>query len=191
MARSFSFRRIMNPDRWPGWVPHPDAWLSAICLTLLTGGLAAGAAFAWQIALFLARISPRLGLVFGVAAVLSPVIFVAIGHHLLHLILERFFPETKIPGLVRHAGILPGLISWWKGLYSWLVIILSTLIATAILGAIPLSLSFMDDILHWWDRARPLFRVSTLVWVLIAAYLYHFEGIVQRRWISMTPPSDE
>jgi hypothetical protein len=176
-------------NNWPIWFPKPSSWLSAGFLTLLTGGLAASAAFAWQIALFLTRISPRLGLLFGVVTVLSPIILVAIMHHLLHLILDRFFPETQLPGMIGNTGVLPGLMSWWQGLYSWLVIIFSTMVATALIGSFPLSLGFLDNLMDVWDRARPLFRLSTLVWVLIAAYLYHFEYLVQQRLMSI--PCDE
>lgn len=173
-------------DNWPAWIPYPTSWFSAAFLTLLTGGLAASVSFVWQLALFLARISPRLGLLFGAVAILSPVILIAIMHHLLQLILDRFFPETQIPGMIGSQSVLPGLMSWWEGLYSWLVIIISTLVATAILGAFPLSLSFLNDMMHWWDQARPLFRISTLVWVVIAAYLYHFENLVRQRLMSMS-----
>jgi hypothetical protein len=182
---------MMTTRTWPIWVPYPTSWVNAGVLTLFTGGLAASAPFLWQIALVIARVSPRLGLVFGVVAILSPAIFVAIAHHLLHLILNRFFPETPLPGMMGHQGVLPGLMSWWEGLYSWLVIVISTLVATAILGSFPLSLNFLDDIFHWWDRARPLFRISTLLWAIIAAYLYQFEIMVQRRLMSMDPKEDE
>ncbi len=180
---------VMN--NWSIWFPTSNSWLSAAFLTLLTSGLAASAAFAWQIALFLARISPQFGLIFGMIAVLSPIILVAIMHHLLHLILDRFFPETQLPGMTGNTGVLPGLMSWWEGLYSWLVIVLATVLSTAIIGSFPLSLSFLDNLVNLWDRARPFFRLSTLVWVLIAAYLYHFEHLVQQRLMSMAHDEGE
>ncbi|MGF1498139.1 MAG: hypothetical protein ACFB8W_15140 [Elainellaceae cyanobacterium] len=172
-------------QNWPAWIPYPTAWLSAVFLTLLTGGLGASAAFIWQIALWLSRISPRLGLLFGAIAILSPVILVAIAHHLVHLLMDRFFPDTQLPGMVAPPGAFPGLMSWWEGLYSWLVILVTTLVSFAILGVFPLSDRFLADILNWWEVARPFFRWSTLLWVVVAAYLYQFESLVQQRLIAV------
>lgn len=173
---------------WPTWIPSPGAWMNAILLTLLMGAVAYGVNLTGQLGQFLERnLSSRLGLTFGVLAILSPILVIAVAHHLLHLFLDRFFPDTQFPEMGRTEGIFPGLISWWEGLYGWLVIVLSIMLSIAIIGAFFPSDSSGYAILGYiqmlfsWNRPEHLLSAPTIGRTIIAAYFYQFEYLVRCR----------
>lgn len=167
----------------PYWFPNLNAWLSAVFLLLLTGGLGVCVKAAWQMGNSLAHISPRLTILFGLLGLICPIILIAFAHHLLHLFLDRFFPDSRSPEMTNVQGWFPGLISWWEGLYGWLVLILSTIISAGILGVIYYSSSSLASLyffLSSWDKAKHLFTVPSIAWVIIAACLYQFEFVVRQ-----------
>lgn len=167
---------------WPLWIPFPNSWMSAILLTMLTGSLAYTAKITWQVAYWLARFSPRLGILVGVLALLSPILLIAITHHLIHWLTDHFFPNTQAPAM-KNKGLIPGLMSWWEGLYGWLVLILSTLISIGILGPFFPSFQLIYQF-SWWDKTPNFLAGSTILWLVIAACLYQFQYIVQRHLLS-------
>ncbi|MGB7416096.1 MAG: hypothetical protein WA902_17970 [Thermosynechococcaceae cyanobacterium] len=170
------------------WIPYPGAWLSAILLLLLTGVITYGASVMQSLGYFLARTSPNLLLLFGLAVVLLPIVFVAIAHHILHLFLDRFFPDSQVPEKEKVAGFFPNLMSWWEGLYGWLVIVLSTLITAALIGGFADASLFygrLQNLLLAWDKTRHFFSIPALIWVVVSAYLYQFEYLVHRHLMSL------
>jgi uncharacterized BrkB/YihY/UPF0761 family membrane protein len=167
------------------WFPNLSSWFKATLLTLLMAGLEVGIVTIWQVISFLINWSHRLGTSAVVLVLLSPVAMIAITHHWLHLLLDRFFPETRSPDLGTPQGVLPDLMSWWEGLYGWLVSILSMVISFAVLSAVLPSVNSFDHWLHVGGRIQDFLMGPTLLRIGIAAYLYHFEYSVQRHLIKL------
>ena len=110
---------------WPAWIPNPDAWMSAILLILLWRGIGVVIRIIFQLGEPLMAISPKMRFLFYFAAILSPIVVIAVAHHLLHLFLERYAPNSRSPGMGRVEGFLPTLMSWWEGFYGWMAIALA------------------------------------------------------------------
>ncbi len=172
------------------WIPYPGAWLSAVLLLLLTGLITYGGKTIAQMGFSLARLSPNFAILFGLLAMLMPIFVVAIAHHLLHLFLDRFFPDSQLSEQEKVKGIFPNLMSWWEGLYGWLVIVLTTLITVGLISSFAsstLSYNRLYSLLSAWDKTRHFFSIPTFIWIVIAAYLYQFEHVVHRHLMSLTP----
>lgn len=95
------------------------------------------------------------------------------------------------PKLGRTEGIFPGIISWWEGMYGWLVIVLSIVLSIAVMSAfLPYNsssyalLGYMQ-MLFSWDRPEHILSVPNIGRTIIAAYLYQFKYLVHRH-ISVT-----
>ncbi len=170
---------------WPIWFPHPTAWLSAILLVLLAGVLGFGASILLTTALFAGRFSPRLAGLLVLAAILSPIFFTAIAHHATHRIMDGVSASTRRPDLIA-SGLAPGLMSYWAGLYAWLVIVLASILTAGVLFVVrglpemPDSQTAMSALSHV-DDARRAFTLPGVVWFVFAAYLFHVWRVVERR----------
>lgn len=169
--------------KWPAWIPYPGAWMNAFVLYLLLRIVSSGSKLFGNFGSFLARFlqQPQHWVFSGVLATLSPIIIIAFTHHLLYLFLDRFFPSIRSPEIEETRGFFPSMLSFWEGLYGWLVIVISTLVSIAILALFypffgPKSYSYL---LYHWNGF--IYGPAMVVWTVIAAYLYQFEHLVQRR----------
>ena len=170
---------------WPVWIPSPNSWMSAILLILLVRGIAVVIRIIFQMGESLIEISPKLRILLFFAALLSPILVISFAHHLLHLFLDRYFPNTRSPDMTRPEGLLPSLMSWWEGLYSWMTIGLA-MIASGIVKIISLpSFNYLYDTLALWDELRDLFTIYTLIRIVTVAYLYQFEHLVRYHLMSV------
>ncbi len=127
----------------------------------------------------LMAISPKLRFLLYFAAVLSPILVIAVAHHLLHVFLDRYSPSSRSPGMSGTEGLLPTLMSWWEGFYGWMAIALAIVVSGMIQIIFLPSLNSLYDMLAWWDELRDLFTLPTLYRVITAAYLYQFEHLVR------------
>jgi hypothetical protein len=172
----------------PEWIPAPRAWVNAVALIMLM--------IAWQYAI--AYLYENVGLrmnsmihlpwkvwcVLILLGLLSPILLVAFLHHWLHRLLDNFFPESKLPETQTVPETFPGVMSWWQGLYGWLVDILSTVIAfTLVVLFLPdnsmyyfLKL-FSTEAIHWYT-------IPIIIKVVIAACFYQFEYVLHQRLIA-------
>ncbi|MEH2277440.1 MAG: hypothetical protein V7K40_22290 [Nostoc sp.] len=176
---------------WPLWFPYPSSWLKALILTLFlrviifvvnnTGK------FGYRIAYFVN--SPELFFIFTILLLLSPIPIISFTHHCLHLLIGRFIPEIQAPEIGRTQGLLPGIMSWWEGLYAWLVIAISTLI-TAFFSIILLSLfnpSYARPIEYYTKMQNVnnnLILILVLFYISSGALTYQIEYLVKHRIIS-------
>lgn len=168
---------------WSPWIPYPRSWISAIFLCLILSGLVKGADKVLEIGYYLTRHLPRLDATFGILAILSPILFIAVIHHFLNLLLDVLLPNNELLKLDKVQGLNPGLISWWKGLYSWVVIFLATILTIGVLDILLIDVSSVKYLYHG-GRDNLLISVTIIVWVAVAAYLYHFEHLVKRSVIA-------
>ncbi|MDZ8066578.1 MAG: hypothetical protein RMY64_13320 [Nostoc sp. DedQUE08] len=178
---------------WPLWFPYPSSWFKALILTLFlrviifivqnTGKLG------YDIVYFVR--SPELFLIFTILLILSPIPIISLTHHCLHLLISRFISEIQAPEIGTTQGLLPGLMSWWEGLYAWLVIVISTLIA-ALFSTIllPLFNPNYDRQLEYYtqlENINNIILIFGLFYIYAGALIYQIEYLVKYRIISAYP----
>ena len=170
---------------WPNWIPSATAWMSAILLILLVRGLSVVLRIIFQQGESLMAISPKLRIVLYFAALLSPILVIAVAHHLLQIVLDRYFPNTRSPEISSNLGQLPTLMSWWEGFYGWMAIALAMVVSGMIQVISSPSFNSLYDMLGWWDELKDLFTLPTLYRVITAAYLYQFESLVRHHLMAV------
>jgi hypothetical protein len=171
---------------WPSWIPDPNAWMSAILLILLMRGLAVVLRIIVEMGDFLIHPSPKLQIFLWIFASLSPILLIAVVHHWLYRFLDEYSPTTQLPEMVGTDGFFPGLMSWWEGLYGWMVLSLSTLASNALLIIVLPIPNVIYNIHNFWAQTGNLITISTLFQLLVAAYLYQFEYFVRQHLISVS-----
>lgn len=108
----------------------------------------------------------------GTAVILSPIIVTAFIHHYFHLLLNRFLPKIQAPEVMGVKGTFPTLVSWWEGLYSWLVMVMSFLMTfTFVIPAVPILNESRDSSLI----SGQLGMIFPLLWLFSAAFLFQVE----------------
>jgi hypothetical protein len=171
----------------PAWIPIPRSWFNALGLILLMAGIQLATSYLWIIIEPIIWL-PRIGLiVYFLLFIAAPIALIAFIHHWLHRILDEFFPDSRIPDTEVVQGAFPTLLSWWQGLYGWVVSYLSVIVWTlllAIVFPIPFSFSSVSNMLL---VAAPVIPINPwqigefVVKVIAAAFFYQFEYSVQRR----------
>jgi hypothetical protein len=159
--------------------------MSAILLILLVRGLSVVIRIIFQQGESLMAISPKLRIILYFAALLSPILVIAVAHHLLQIVLDRYFPNTRSPEISSDLGQLPTLMSWWEGFYGWMAIALAMVVSGMIQVISSPSFNSLYDMLGWWDELKDLFTLPTLYRVITAAYLYQFESIVRHHLMAV------
>ncbi|MEH2244039.1 hypothetical protein [Nostoc sp.] len=176
---------------WTLWFPYPSSWLKVLILALFlrviifvvnnTGKVG------YRIAYFVN--SPELFFIFTILLLLSPIPIISFTHHCLHLLISRFLSEIQAPEIGKTQGLLPGIMSWWEGLYAWLVIAISTLI-TALFSIILLSLFnpiYARPIEYYTQMqniSNNLILILGLFYISSGALTYQIEYLVRHRIIS-------
>lgn len=167
---------------WSPWIPFPRSWISAVFLVIVSGLLINGTEKISSIGYYLTRHLPRLDALFGIFVALSPILFIATIHHFLNLLLDTLLPNNELLKLDKVQGLNPGLISWWKGLYSWVVIVLATMLT---LGVMDVFLVPLGSIKYFYsDDHTFIISAIAVTWIVFAAYFYHFEHLVKRSIIA-------
>lgn len=175
---------------WPTWIPNLNAWMSAILLILLVRGIAVVIKIMAQYGYSLLEISPKLRIFFYFLALLSPILVIAVAHHLLHQFLEWYAPSHQSRGMGRAEGVFPTLMSWWEGFYGWMAIALAIVVSFMIEILSSRSYNSLYELLAWWDELKDLFTLPTLYRVVIAAYLYQFEYLVRNHLMAVGSASE-
>jgi hypothetical protein len=146
-------------------------------------GLQVGIGFVWQIIGIVIRWSPRLGFLVGVLAVLSPILLIAVVHHFSQGLLNQIDPQGRPPRTTQDSGLFPGLLSWWEGFYGWAVSLLSMLTSYFLLGIVMPAFSLTTLFFTPLTSGELSIAITSVVRLVIAAFLYHFEYAVQQSWI--------
>lgn len=186
---------MKNFQNWPVWIPNPNALMSAVLLVLLIEGIKFFLKYIFPFEGLLIVLPPNLKLILYAITLLSPIIVVAIAHHWLNLVLDRFFPNITTSEMGKAEGILPGLISWWEGLYGCMAIYFSNiviLLVEIILNPDAINSEFylMHDLLAWWDIIIGWFTIPNLVRLVTIAYLYQFDNVYRNHLMSLGAVSE-
>jgi hypothetical protein len=185
---------MANSPRWvpspqlPSLIPGPRAWVNAIALISLL--------LLWQyiltslyehIILLInwSRLPTKFWYVTLLLALLSPIAVVAFAHHWLHRLLDNFFPESKLPETETAPGTFPGVMSWWQGLFGWLVKTLSAVIAYTTLALFLSEDAIFSYFLRFFTNQVTGWQIiPIIIQIIIAACLYQFEYVVYQRLIA-------
>lgn len=172
--------------RLPAWFPSPRSWLRAGLLSFI---------FIFYLG-FIAIIHPleedlkkilevpiEVLLGGGLLLVLFPIPLIAFSVEIYQQ-LRNFLSSPSPPGK-NNRSFLPSLMSWWEGLYGWLVIILSTLVTvlTTILIKSPLNWMY-EEVLNQYLRGwfyQAITGLLLLTWLSIAAIFYQIQYLSQKR----------
>lgn len=174
----------MKRMQFPLWIPYPNAWLSALMLSVLMS------AFLGILRRYVDSFynlpkwsnNPEQLTIIVILLLILPIPAIALFHH---LFISRFI--SSIPGekISAASGFFPGLISWWESLYSWLVIVLSTLISTLICTPfLPLFQLNYTKIIETYAESPSNIRIAfAAVWVLCAAIFYQVAYLFKARLV--------
>ncbi len=163
------------------WIPSFASWINAVFLFFL---LRVFVFFIEIIEPWFKSIlfnSPELSIFIICLFCWSPLFFIAFSHHLIHVGITKAFPKIQASELDKVQGWFPGIISWWEGLYGWLVIICSFLIVGTVIS---LYLLYFEPIYKWQNINYPSDWLINFIGLLVfigSAYLYHFENLVKKR----------
>jgi hypothetical protein len=156
----------------PRWLPHPAAWASAGALFVFATGVSMAMAFTLPPLFELMHTSPRLAWIGILSVWCAPVVAAAAGHNVLHAVLD-LGDSKKVA-----KGAFGGSASLWAGFVAWAAIIFVTL--TTGLVMLVLDPPPVDGPDAMWSLAVGVLRgvpgiVRTVVWVVLAAYVYDLE----------------
>lgn len=107
---------------------------------------------------------------------------IAFAHHLLHLLLCKYISVIQTPEMKNTQGMKIQIFSWWEGLYGWLIILFSTMIATALCTFIlPLfDLNFSIKVADYTSSQQQIITIFGITFIITAALLYQFEYCFKR-----------
>lgn len=174
---------------FPAWLPIPRSWFNAIALILLMVGVQRLTGFLWIIIDPIIRL-PRIGLlIYVLLFVLLPIGVIALSHHWLHRFLDQVFPESRMHGETSSQAALPGLLSWWEGLYGWIVSYLSIFVWSILIAIVlPIPPAFNSPLVFPLSSGTPSISLWEIAEVIVrtiaAACLYQFEYAVKRRLVA-------
>lgn len=158
-------------------LPRLAAWFSAFALTVFAGLLGTTMSWFYRAGAQLFFDTPRLsGLAFFIGLV-SPIVLIAFGNHTMHRVLDRM-GERKTS-----RGALPGLMSWWAGLFGWLVLMLATWTSITLVMVIHPQSSFYAfyNLFRLDSGLASVLSIPTVVFVVLGAALYQVEARVRDR----------
>jgi hypothetical protein len=161
---------------WAAWFPYPRAWLMALGLLLLFAGIVVILTILMHwglpVSLILSELrrdpTPAIAFLFAVGFVIPFGLISSIHYILFGKSRPRWLPKLK---------------SLWIGCFSWIAIVVSTLVSLGFvlpfIDRYRLSYYELGDI-HFTDT-----EVSCLntIWIITAAYLCHAEYLL-KRWLA-------
>jgi hypothetical protein len=172
---------------WAFWFPYPTSWLKAFILT-----------FIFLLIVYLFDVQDRSGkslaylsnsssvlVISGLISILSPIPIISFIHHFLHLFIGNLIPAIQAPEVGKVRGFIPKIISWWEGLYGWLIIVLSTLTTCCLIFIfIPEEIVFKTRFARQMSVENSFISsVFATLWTINAALLYQFEYLFKRHLI--------
>ncbi len=182
-------KQNLQRGRWSACLPYPSCWLKSLILMIFLRVIIFIAEIFIKIGYSIANFanSQELLVIFGIITLLSPIPIVAFTHHYLHLIVSRFISEIQAPEIGIVKGLVPQLMSWWEGLYAWLVITLSTLTAVLFCTTIlPLfHLNYAKPVELYTLFEENIIVIFGITWLIQGAFIYQIDYLVKRRLVSV------
>ncbi|MCC5637377.1 hypothetical protein LC593_16210 [Nostoc sp. CHAB 5844] len=182
------FTKQQQNLHWPAWFPYPTSWLKALILAMFLRVIIFVVEKAGNVSYPIINFTKSIEVfvIFSILIILSPIPVIAFTHHFLHLFISHFISQIQAPEIGKTQRILPGLMSWWEGLYGWLVIIISLLIAFLLytLFLPTFNLSYNVPIIYYTKYQRNIMGLFGLFYISLGSVIYQIEYLVKRRYIS-------
>jgi hypothetical protein len=181
--------------RYPQWFPYPKAWFRALLLLIITPfffvllGLFAGVtlnlmAISLDANKFLMSMNKDFvsWLILIVVGLIFPMFIW--GH------IDQLFWGKDSP---RFSKWIPSASSWGEGLWSWIIAVLASSIVLLIF-----AIKFQTACPHYEylrycvglrqeKDARNFFILLATVFLIFSAYMYHFQILLRRWWLTNSP----
>ena len=102
-------------------------------------------------------------------------------------------PKFQTSEMKNTQGLRIKIFSWWEGLYGWLVILVSILIATALsIFILPLfNLDIFTPTAQYTSYQQQLITIFGIIFLVTAAFLYQFEYCFKRNLILVSPVNNQ
>jgi len=174
--------------QWCAWFPYPSSWLKAFILAVFLRVIIFVVEMTGKVGYRIADFANSIELlvIFIILSLLSPIPVITFTHHILHLFIARFMPVIQTREIGKLHGLIPGIISWWEGLYGWLVVVMSTLLAFLVSTIfLPLfNLNYAKSPDNYTPFEKNIIVIFAIFWLTQAALIYQLEYLVKRRLIS-------
>ena len=183
-------KQKLQKFQWSVWFPYPSSWLKAFILAVFLRVIIFVIEMTGKVGYRIADFANSIELlvVFIILSLLSPIPVITFTHHILHLFIGRFLPVIQTREIGKLHGLIPGIISWWEGLYGWVVIIISTMLSllycTMLLPLFHLSYTKSPE--NYTPFEQTIIVMMGIFGVIKAALIYQFEYLVKRHWISVS-----
>jgi hypothetical protein len=167
----------------PTWMPRPAAWASGAALYVFAAGVRVTFALALPILFALMRHSPRLAWLGMLLLWLSPVAVAAAVHDVVGRLVGVRAP-------VRRDAWIAGPASWWAGFVAWAAIIVVTVTMTfvvLVLDPPPVADPDIRSRLAAAVTAGATGTTRSIIWIVLAAYVYEIELKARGTGASTTP----
>ncbi|WP_414550213.1 hypothetical protein [Anabaena sp. CCY 0017] len=176
-------------SRWPAWLPYPSCWLKSLVLIIFLRVIIFVAEILVKVGYNVSNFtsSPEILAIFIIITLLCPIPIIAFSHNFLHLIFSRFIPEIQAPEIGIVKGLIPKLMSWWEGIYAWVVITLSTL-TSFLVGTMVLplfQLSYATAVESYTPFQQTIIVIFGFMWLIQGALIYQIDYLVRHRLISV------
>ena len=171
--------KLSNKLNWFVWFPYPSSWLKAFFIMIFL-----------NVIMFIVRMittkgylnaviinNPYMFAFLVIFALLAPIPLITFTHHILYLFLSEYISAIQTPEMKNTRGMKIKIFSWCEGLYSWLVIVISIIIASALYTFfLPLLVVLEPATRYAW-----LITIFSIASLISAALLYQFEYCFKRR----------
>ncbi|MTJ06517.1 hypothetical protein [Anabaena sp. UHCC 0204] len=182
-----------NKSTWPEWFPYPSSWLKAFILALFLGIIIRIISFTGNIGYKMANFanSPELFMIVTILVIILPIFIITFTHHIFHIFIKKLFPKIQSPEMQNVQGYIPTIVSIWEGLYGWLVICLSSLIASLLtIFLSPISdINFYETTKFYRDYEsyqETILTILGLTWITTGALIYQVDFLFKRRLLSIS-----
>ncbi|NJN09895.1 MAG: hypothetical protein HC815_18645 [Richelia sp. RM1_1_1] len=177
-------KQKLSRFHWYVWFPYPSSWIKALFITIYLNVIIIIVRMTVIIGYLTAEIvdKPHTVIFFGIFALLTPIPVIAFTHHILHLFLSKYIPGIQTLEMKNTQGFEIKIFSWWEGLYSWVVIVISIMIATALCTyLLPLfDLDYRIPVHRYTYSQKKIIAVFGIIFIIAAALLYQFEYCFKR-----------
>lgn len=184
-----------NKLKWFVWFPYPSSWIKALSLIIFLNVIVFIVRITATSGFWISAIinSPNILVLFGVFSLLIPIPIIAFTHHLLHLFLSKYISAIQTPEMKNTRGMKIQIFSWWEGLYGWLVIVISIMIATALsIFILPLfDLDFSIEVSQYNSYQKQIITIFGILILVTSALLYQFEYCFKRGFLFVNLKTDK
>lgn len=167
-------------------MPNMDSWMSSFLLLILASGI--GKFIEYLIknySDYFNDFSTVTLVIFLLLLILSPIVAIAIVHHLICILLDILSLNSKRRKKQKNRGIFPGLVSWGEGWFGWQALVFTLVVSTALELIFFTSYQMMFVPNYWWGEPGVFFTRVMFIRLIIIAFVYQFEFSIRKYLIAL------